>query len=134
MPGSEELPDELQPLLRRNAIEISDTRWDYDVSRLGDTLAKHIGLTESVPSTSPVAPPVPDAAVAEKKGGGLLGKVGIALGGAVALVVALSFVPDDPAPDEHAASSPPPADVSSSVSSVASDETSSPLVRSRDGL
>jgi TIR domain len=34
MPVAEELPEPLQPLLRRQAVELSDQRWDYDVSRL----------------------------------------------------------------------------------------------------
>jgi TIR domain len=38
MPAAEELPDPLQPLARRNAIEISDSRWDYDVGRLMDAM------------------------------------------------------------------------------------------------
>ena len=46
MPSSDELPDDLATLVRRNAIEISDTRWDYDVGRLGDTLAKVLGIAE----------------------------------------------------------------------------------------
>jgi hypothetical protein len=38
MPRREELPPELQPLARRNAIELSDGRWRYDVERLVDSL------------------------------------------------------------------------------------------------
>lgn len=34
MPKPNELPDELEPLTRRQAIELSDTRWSYDVSKL----------------------------------------------------------------------------------------------------
>lgn len=34
MPAADSLPDELQPLTRHQAIEISDTRWDFDVRRL----------------------------------------------------------------------------------------------------
>ena len=44
MPETTDLPKDLQPLLVRNAIELSDSRWDYDVSRLGDTLAKHLNI------------------------------------------------------------------------------------------
>lgn len=40
MPRSSELPERLQPILRFNAISISDNRWQSDVSRL----AKIIGL------------------------------------------------------------------------------------------
>jgi hypothetical protein len=34
MPSSEELPEALAALTRRNAIELSDTRWRFDVGRL----------------------------------------------------------------------------------------------------
>ena len=38
MPHSEELPKELRALTRRNAFELSDLRWRYDVGRLMGTL------------------------------------------------------------------------------------------------
>lgn len=34
MPGSDELPDALKKLARRNAVEVSSTRWRYDIGRL----------------------------------------------------------------------------------------------------
>jgi TIR domain-containing protein len=34
MPAPEDLPEALRPLVRRQAVELSDARWDYDVSRL----------------------------------------------------------------------------------------------------
>ncbi len=34
MPTSADLPEALQPLRRRNALELENSRWDYDVSRL----------------------------------------------------------------------------------------------------
>jgi hypothetical protein len=34
MPAAAALPAELQPLTRHQAVEISDTRWDFDVQRL----------------------------------------------------------------------------------------------------
>ena len=34
MPAREELPPDLEPLARRNALELSDIRWDSDVDRL----------------------------------------------------------------------------------------------------
>jgi hypothetical protein len=34
MPSPSQLPDVLAPLTKRNALEISDTRWEYDVGRL----------------------------------------------------------------------------------------------------
>ncbi|MCB1802409.1 MAG: toll/interleukin-1 receptor domain-containing protein [Gammaproteobacteria bacterium] len=38
MPAESELPQVLRPLARRNAVELSDSRWDYDLGRLVDTL------------------------------------------------------------------------------------------------
>jgi TIR domain len=38
MPRREELPPELRSIARRNAIELSDGRWRYDVNRLLETL------------------------------------------------------------------------------------------------
>jgi hypothetical protein len=34
VPRADDLPDDIRPLRRRQAIEITDTRWDYDVTRL----------------------------------------------------------------------------------------------------
>jgi hypothetical protein len=38
MPREHELPDDLKPLARRQAFEVSETRWEFDVGRLIDTL------------------------------------------------------------------------------------------------
>lgn len=40
MPTSADLPPELQPLVRRNALEVSDTRWQYDISQLIELLKR----------------------------------------------------------------------------------------------
>ncbi|HEV7563212.1 MAG TPA: toll/interleukin-1 receptor domain-containing protein [Solirubrobacterales bacterium] len=46
MPRAVQLPEELEPLARRNALELSDGRWRYDVGRLTDTLDELLaGLT-----------------------------------------------------------------------------------------
>jgi hypothetical protein len=37
-PQASELPEDLQALTRRNAFEISDTRWDFDIGRLAEAL------------------------------------------------------------------------------------------------
>ena len=44
LPEEQELPEDLRPLLRRNAFDLSDSRWDYDVKRLGDAIAKLLGV------------------------------------------------------------------------------------------
>lgn len=43
MPEAEELPASLAALVRRNALEITDTRWDYDVQQLVRVLEKICG-------------------------------------------------------------------------------------------
>lgn len=40
MPGVDELPQALANLARRNALELSDARWGYDVERLASTAAR----------------------------------------------------------------------------------------------
>ena len=45
MPHDDELPDNLKPLARRNALEITDQRWDYDVGNLEAVLDKIVGFT-----------------------------------------------------------------------------------------
>ncbi len=142
MPDAEELPEDLCTLARRNAIELSDTRWDYDIGRLGDTLAKVLGALDqaepggasthapvAAPQQEPVVPElvVPEQVVREpvvreqvvrepvareriarepvareriawepapqeKKGGGMLGKLGVVLAGVVVLVVVVSLL------------------------------------------
>jgi hypothetical protein len=43
MPTVEELPEPLRPLARRQAVELSDGRWDFDVSRLTHVLERVLG-------------------------------------------------------------------------------------------
>lgn len=53
MPRAEDLPAELRPLTRRNALEMSDGRWRYDVNRLMST------LDELLPGSAKTPPPPP---------------------------------------------------------------------------
>lgn len=39
-PRAADLPDDLKPLARRHAIELSDARWSYDVARLVEAIEK----------------------------------------------------------------------------------------------
>jgi TIR domain len=48
MPKPEQLPAELQALARRNALELSDGRWSYDIGRLVETLDGLLGGDETV--------------------------------------------------------------------------------------
>ncbi len=51
MPDREQLPPQLQPISRRNALELSDARWGYDVGRLNTTLDDLLGETGAVRET-----------------------------------------------------------------------------------
>lgn len=55
MPEPDDLPEDLQALCRRNAIELTDKRWNFDVSQLIDALRKAL----NIPSPSPQPQPVP---------------------------------------------------------------------------
>jgi beta-lactam-binding protein with PASTA domain len=54
MPGEDSLPDELKPLAFRNAIELSHSRWDYDVRVLIDALERVV--TPATPSPAGASP------------------------------------------------------------------------------
>lgn len=45
MPGAHELPDDLQPLSRRNAFELSDRRFQYDTNQLISEIGESEDLT-----------------------------------------------------------------------------------------
>jgi hypothetical protein len=67
MPRKEELPPDLTKLLRRNAIELSDTRWAYDVGQLIKVLEKQFPGGEDKPAANitidkPVSKPGPPTA------------------------------------------------------------------------
>lgn len=42
MPQADDLPEDMAPLCRLQALELSDIRWDYDVGRLIDFLDRHL--------------------------------------------------------------------------------------------
>jgi hypothetical protein len=53
MPRREDLPEEIRDIARRNAIELSNGRWTYDVGRLMEA------LDELLPDARPAAGPAP---------------------------------------------------------------------------
>lgn len=60
LPKAEELPEDLQGLLRRQAIEISNKRWRYDTDQLIDFLINKIGIPpkkQAMTATAVQAPP-----------------------------------------------------------------------------
>jgi hypothetical protein len=48
MPAAQALPDPLKPLATRNALELSDARWSFDVDRLAAALEKLAGRSAPV--------------------------------------------------------------------------------------
>ncbi|HST70510.1 MAG TPA: TIR domain-containing protein [Solirubrobacterales bacterium] len=61
MPRREDLPPGIQPIARRNAIELSDGRWSYDVGRLMAALDEL--MPGSPPARRPMPPPEPSEPV-----------------------------------------------------------------------
>lgn len=57
LPDEKDLPDDLKSLVRRQALELDDSRWKGDLQRLEAMLSKLPGL-----EPLPAAPPVPAAA------------------------------------------------------------------------
>lgn len=101
MPVEEKLPADIQRLARRQAHELTDRRWDYDVDQLFDQLGRIPGIQRERPEgeESPVARRAP------RRGSGTWLKVGA---GALATVVGLgvfgffSDSPSAPTPEPRA--------------------------------
>jgi hypothetical protein len=63
LPSDADLPDDLDPLLDRQAIQLDNNRWDYDVDKLIDGLAKALNVQRRRPQAStPAATPAPKQA------------------------------------------------------------------------
>ena len=60
MPKTPQLPEPLQMLARRNAIEISDTRFHADVNRLIEAIAKSLGTATAAAERSGQVEPTPE--------------------------------------------------------------------------
>jgi DNA-binding beta-propeller fold protein YncE len=60
MPGKNDLPDALRPLARRNALQISDSRWDYDVGRLMQALDRVLKAHEEQVAAQQAPAPTPE--------------------------------------------------------------------------
>jgi hypothetical protein len=58
MPSSADLPPPLAKLARRNAHELSESRWDYDVQKLAQSLATILGVKFAPDMTSATPAPV----------------------------------------------------------------------------
>jgi hypothetical protein len=63
MPDPDDLPEGVRGLARRNALELSDMRWRYDVGRLNATLDQLLADTpaaQQIPTPTPTETPTPD--------------------------------------------------------------------------
>jgi hypothetical protein len=97
MPGEEELPPDIAGLSRRNALELSDSRWDYDTGQIVRAL-ESIGIRPLAKNKKPAAASCAKKAAITVLAG--LGGVGL-----LAVIVNLAtlfapqtypFVPPDP--------------------------------------
>lgn len=59
MPRREDLPEDIRGIARRNAIELSDGRWSYDVGRLMGTLDELLPDAARTRTATPEVPPPP---------------------------------------------------------------------------
>lgn len=101
LPDEDQLPEPLRPLVKRQALPLSDGRWKGDIERLTDTLARIPGLEklntpEPPPPPPPLPPPAPPPAPAHSRRGLW---TGVALGAGGLLVLAVLFDDTEPAPE-----------------------------------
>ena len=94
MPSEHKLPSDIAPLARRNALELSDTRWDYDVDRLQQALDQVIDHHSPVTAESAATVPGRTPSQAPRTGSALvilivvgLLVVGVVFGGRLILDV-----------------------------------------------
>ena len=52
MPAAQDLPEDLRALAQRNAIELSDSRWEHDIARLSNALTQAPGVNR-LPAAAP---------------------------------------------------------------------------------
>lgn len=90
MPAADQLPDDLKPLARRNAIELTDKRWEFDVSKLLETVIKALDLPMPLPDDG--GNPVPQPVGPGKAGGWKKWAIG---GGILFLVLAIAIDMED---------------------------------------
>lgn len=80
IPDADALPEDLQALCRRHAIELSDKRWNFDVSQLIDALRRALGIKPPAPEPAPPPGPIAWYRRLNKKQWGGIAAVVVALG------------------------------------------------------
>jgi hypothetical protein len=122
MPPADSLPDALQALARRQAVELRDSRWDADVENLIQKLEQALAGAEK-PGSAPAAPPATPAGPGAR---GSAARPGLWLAGAAILILGgiglgvLLNAPDDAGPARpRAAADAVPATAPASVPAAA---------------
>ena len=64
LPSPQELPELLRALTRMQAVTLGNASWDYDISRVADAVAQHIGHPERWKKVWKVRAPIAAAVVA----------------------------------------------------------------------
>lgn len=111
MPVPEELPEDLQPLCRRNAMELTEQHWDQGVQRLSQAL--DVALASQQQKRSEVNKPVKAAAAPRVAKPASFNVKWAALGAGILVLGAISWVLLSRQP-EHVAASYPDARVTAS--------------------
>lgn len=92
-PGKADLPEDLVPLTRRHALEITDGRWEYDLGVLVRTVRKILAETEAAPQRAAEGPAARvEGALRSPRPGWLRRPAGIAAAVAVVAVIAVAAV------------------------------------------
>lgn len=93
-PRKADLPEDLVPLARRQALEVTDGRWEHDLGVLVKTVGRVLADREPVPG--PAGQPPADASVAATAPRGrpdwMRRPAGVAIAGAVVAVIAVAAV------------------------------------------
>ncbi len=105
MPAEPALPEVLRPLARRQAHELSDKRWDYDVGQLFGAIEKLPGLSRRQSSSPPPAVSVPPSASSHHMPGWAKGLIGVIAAIAVLAVIGnmMNDTASPPAMEDYAA-------------------------------
>lgn len=97
LPSEADLPEDLRPLVRRQALAVEDARWKSDVARLAESLARAAGPAgtsgHAAARLAPLASALPAPAPAKNalRNGILIGAAAVL----TLLVVMVSFMDDD---------------------------------------
>lgn len=89
LPSEADLPEDLRPLVRRQALAVEDARWKSDVARLAESLARVGGLARPSSATATAPQPVASVSVPAAASGSMRKGILIGAGAVVAVVAAL---------------------------------------------